>query len=66
MIRKQFNVLMVTLALILLGASVARCQVIYDSTVSPLPGNQPSVGAEAYALTNSATVLLSVGTSRKL
>ena len=67
MIRTQFKVLMFTFALILFGASVARSQVIYDSTVSPLPGNQPSVGAEAYAFNEFGDgVTFTVGTSRKL
>jgi hypothetical protein len=43
------------LALLITTAGVAQAQVIYDGTVSPLPGNLPSVGAEAYAFSQLAT-----------
>jgi hypothetical protein len=48
------------------GASVVHGQTIYDSTVSPLPGNIPSVGAEAYSFTELGDEVTFAGTSRRL
>jgi hypothetical protein len=45
---------------------VAQGEVIYDSTVSPLPGNLPSVGAEAYAFNELGDAVTFGGTSRRL
>lgn len=39
---------------------------IYDSTVSPLPGNLPSVGAEAYSFTQFGDEVTFAGTNRAL
>jgi hypothetical protein len=41
-------------------------QVIYDSTVQPLPGNLPSVGAEAYSFTELGDEVTFAKTSRVL
>ena len=43
-----------------------RGGVIYDSTVTPLPGNLPSVGAEAYSFTEFGDEVTFVGHSRVL
>jgi hypothetical protein len=51
---------------LLVGASVAHGQTIYDSTVSPLPGNLPSVGAEAYAFNELGDGITFAGTARSL
>jgi hypothetical protein len=40
--------------------------VIYDSTVSPLPGNLPSVGAEAYSFTELGDEVTFAGNTRTL
>jgi uncharacterized repeat protein (TIGR01451 family) len=40
--------------------------VIYDSTVIPLPGNLPSVGAEAYGFKEIGDAITFAGTSRNL
>lgn len=53
-------------AFLITTASVAQGQVIYDSTVSPLPGNLPSVGAEAYAFNELGDGVTFAGTSRNL
>lgn len=60
------RILFLTILLGLLGASPALGQVIYDSTVSPLPGNLPSVGAEAYAFNQFGDGITFAGTSRNL
>ena len=39
---------------------------IYDSTVSPLPGNLPSVGAEAYSFRQFGDNVTFAGKDRKL
>ena len=41
-------------------------KVIYDSTVDPLPGNLPSVGAEAYSFTELGDEVTFAGDSRAL
>jgi hypothetical protein len=64
--RKQARILVFTLALIVLGASQAFGQVIYDSTVTPLPGNLPSEGAEAFAFNEFGDGITFAGTSRSL
>ena len=63
--RKQ-RILAFTLALIVLGASQALGEVIYDSTVSPLPGNLPSEGFEAFGLNEFGDGITFAGTSRNL
>ena len=63
--RKQ-RILAFTLALIVLGASQALGEVIYDSTVSPLPGNLPSEGFEAFGLKEFGDGITFAGTSRNL
>jgi hypothetical protein len=55
-----------SLMLVALGATPALGQVIYDSTVTPLPGNLPSVGAEAYAFNQFGDGVTFAGTSRRL
>ena len=64
--QKLTRILFLTILLGLLGASPALGQVIYDSTVSPLPGNLPSVGAEAYAFNQFGDGVTFAGTSRNL
>jgi hypothetical protein len=64
--QKLTRILLLTLALLALGATPALGQVIYDSTVSPLPGNLPSEGAEAYAFNQFGDGVTFAGTSRKL
>ena len=54
------------LMLVIATAGVAQAQVIYKSTVSPLPGNLPSEGAEAYAFNQFGDGVTFAGTSRKL
>jgi hypothetical protein len=56
----------VAAAFLITTARVAHGQVIYDSTVSPLPGNLPSVGAEAYAFNEFGDGVTFAGTSRRL
>ncbi len=51
-------------AVLMITGAVAHGQVIYDSTVSPLPGNLPSVGAEAYAFNELGDAVNFVGTAR--
>lgn len=53
-------------AAFLITTASAQGQVIYDSTVSPLPGNLPSVGAEAYAFNEFGDGVTFAGTSRNL
>jgi len=64
--QKLTRILFLTLLLVVIGASPALGQVIYDSTVSPLPGNLPSVGAEAYAFNQLGDGVTFAGTSRRL
>lgn len=64
--QKHFRVITFAFVLMMLGASQAFGQVIYDSTVTPLPGNVPSVGAEAYAFNQFGDGITFAGTSRKL
>jgi hypothetical protein len=55
------------LALAAVGPAVYASEgrnVIYDSTVSPLPGNLPSVGAEAYSFTELGDEVTFADTSR--
>lgn len=54
------------LAVTLLGSVSVVGQVIYDSTVSPQPGNLPSVGAEAYAFKEIGDNVTFAGTYRRL
>jgi hypothetical protein len=54
------------MALVALGATHALGQVIYNSTVSPLPGNLPSVGAEAYFFSELGDDVNFAGTARNL
>ncbi len=64
--QKQVKVFIFALVLMMFGASQAFGQVIYDSTVTPLPGNVPSVGAEASAFNEFGDGVTFAGTSRKL
>ena len=48
------------------AAPLAEGQVIYDSTVTPLPGNLPSVGPEAYAFDELGDAVTFAGTARNL
>lgn len=47
------------------AANGAQGQVIYDSTVSPQPGNLPSEGAEAYAFNQFGDGITFAGTVRR-
>jgi hypothetical protein len=62
--QKSTHLLTLTFLLLLLGATQAFGQVIYDSTVSPQPGNLPSVGAEAYAFNELGDGITFAGTAR--
>lgn len=64
MISRKVRLFSLTLLLAMFGAT--QGQVIYDSTVSPLPGNLPSVGAEAYAFNQLGDGITFAGTSRNL
>jgi hypothetical protein len=64
--RKQTRLLTFTLTLILLGGTQTLGQVIYDSTVNPLPGNLPSEGAEAFAFNEFGDGITFAGTARGL
>ena len=61
---KYTRILLLAPLLTALGAGPALSQVIYDSTVSPQPGNLPSVGAEAYAFKELGDSITFVGTAR--
>jgi hypothetical protein len=61
---KKARVLIFTLLLMMLGATQALGQVIYDSTVNPQPGNLPSVGPEAYAFKELGDNITFAGTAR--
>jgi hypothetical protein len=63
---KQVRVIMLTLSLILLGASASFADVIYDSTVTPLPGNLPSEGPEAFGLREFGDGITFAGAARNL
>ena len=63
---RPFTSFLMLFVLVIATAGVAQGQVIYDSTVSPLPGNLPSVGAEAYAFNELGDGVNFAGTSRKL
>lgn len=64
--RKRVSIFFSFLLLVVLGASNALGQVIYDSTVNPLPGNLPSEGPEAYAFTEFGDAVTFAGVSRHL
>lgn len=64
--QKLTRMLFLSLLLVVIAASPALSQVIYDSTVSPLPGNLPSEGAEAYAFNQFGDGVTFAGTSRHL
>src|SRR6185503_17328435 len=64
--RKQVNALILALSLILAGATYSFGEVIYDSTVNPLPGNLPSEGFEAYGRKEFGDGVTFAGASRKL
>lgn len=64
--RKKARVLILALSLILFGATDGLGEVIYDSTVSPLPGNLPSEGFEAFGLNEFGDGITFAGTSRNL
>jgi len=57
---------LIAIAGLLLVASAAQGQVIYDSTVTPLPGNLPSVGGEAYAFNELGDAVTFAGSVRNL
>jgi len=63
---KTVRALVLTLSLIAVGATQSLGQVIYDSTVTPLPGNLPSVGGEAYAFGEVGDAVTFAGTARNL
>lgn len=48
------------------AATASSGTVIYDSTVSPLPGNLPSYGAEAYSFAQVGDEVTFAGTARDL
>jgi hypothetical protein len=52
------------LSFVALGATPSLGQVVYDSTVNPLPGNLPSVGGEAYAFSEVGDAVTFAGTAR--
>jgi hypothetical protein len=62
----QAKLLIFTLSLILLGGTQTLGQVIYDSTVTPLPGNLPSEGAEAFAFNEFGDGITFAGIARGL
>ena len=64
--QKSIRILILTSLLLLLGATQAFGQVIYDSTVNPLPGNLPSEGAEAYSFNEFGDGITFAGTARNL
>jgi hypothetical protein len=64
--QKSIRVLILASLLLLLGATQAFGQVIYDSTVTPQPGNLPSQGAEAHAFTEFGDGITFAGTARNL
>jgi hypothetical protein len=59
-----FSALALMATLLVTAAGVAQGQVIYDSTVSPQPGNLPSVGAQAYAFNELGDGITFAGTAR--
>ena len=63
--QKLTRILLLTLVLAVFGAVPAMGQVIYDSTVSPQPGNLPSVGAEAYAFKELGDNITFAGSARR-
>jgi hypothetical protein len=64
--QKSIRILTLTSLLLLLGATSAFGQVIYDSTVNPQPGNLPSEGAEAYSFNEFGDGITFDGTARNL
>ena len=63
--QKPSRILFLTLLLAAFGAIPVMGQVVYDSTVSPQPGNLPSVGAEAYAFKELGDNITFAGTARR-
>jgi hypothetical protein len=65
--KQKVSMIVVLLAAFLtVAANTATGQVIYDSTVSPLPGNLPSEGAEAYAFNEFGDGIIFAGSARSL
>jgi hypothetical protein len=64
--QKSIRIITLTSLLLLFGATQAFGQVIYDSTVSPLPGNLPSEGPEAYFFSEFGDGVTFTGTARNL
>ena len=62
--QKSTRILTLSVLLLVFGATQAFGQVIYDSTVSPQPGNLPSVGAEAFAFNEFGDGITFAGTVR--
>jgi len=68
---KRFLLIVAAVAVVVALASPAALaagggKVIYDSTVKPLPGNLPSVGAEAYSFTELGDEVTFAAGSREL
>jgi hypothetical protein len=63
---KSIRAIMLTILVLLAGAVPGFADVIYDSTVTPLPGNLPSEGPEAYGLKEFGDGITFAGTARKL
>lgn len=64
--QKSTRTLALTVLLLVFGAMQAFGQTIYDSTVSPLPGNLPSSGAQADAWSELGDGVTFAGTARNL
>ena len=62
--QKASMMVVVLAAFLIVAANTATGQVIYDSTVSPQPGNLPSLGAEAYAFKQLGDAVTFTGTAR--
>jgi len=63
---KPVRALLLTFSLILFVATYGFADVIYDSTVTPLPGNLPSEGPEAFGLREFGDGITFAGSARKL
>lgn len=63
---KSIRAIMLALSVLLAGVTPSFADVIYDSTVTPLPGNLPSEGMEAFGLREFGDGITFAGTARKL
>jgi hypothetical protein len=63
---KSVRAIMLALSVLLIGVTSSFADVIYDSTVTPLPGNLPSEGMEAFGLREFGDGITFAGTARKL